>query len=154
VEHAEGDYARAADLAERSVALFREVGARRQISCMLDTLARIELDRGNVDRAAGLYRESLALALAVGAKELVPYGLEGLGRVAARRGNPDRGARLYAAGATLREALNTPPDGHERTAYEYEVGEIRAALGEAAFAASWQAGSEILMEQAAAYALG
>jgi len=44
--HLEGDFERATDLAEQSAALFRDVGAKRQISCMLDTLAWTELDGG------------------------------------------------------------------------------------------------------------
>lgn len=154
IAYAEGDFERAAELARQSVALFRDVGAKRQISCMLDTLARIELGRGNVERADASYAESLTLARAGGARELMSYGLEGLGRVAAKRGDPEHGARLYAAGAALRNSLNTPPAGSEREAYEHAISEIRLALGEEAFAAAWQAGGAMTVEQAAAYALG
>lgn len=154
VAHVEGDFERAAELARQSVALFREVGAKRHISCMLETLARIEFDEGKVERAAASWFESLTLARAVRARELMPDILEGLGRVAAKRGDQERAAGLYAAGAALRDSHNTPPAGFEREGYERAIGEIRLALGEEAFAAAWQAGGAMTVEQATAYALG
>jgi hypothetical protein len=68
----------------------------------------------------------------------LPYGLEGLSRAAAKYGEPEHAACLCGAGAALRDLLNTPPDGHEREAYDSDIGEIRLALGEDAFVATWR----------------
>jgi hypothetical protein len=43
------------------------------------------------------------------------------------------------------------PDNQEE--YEHELSAIRAALGEEAFAAAWEAGRALSWEQAIAYAL-
>jgi hypothetical protein len=61
VAHAQGEYARAEALTEESLAMFRNLGARWNTACALDTLSNIARMQGAHARSAALGAESLAL---------------------------------------------------------------------------------------------
>jgi hypothetical protein len=66
---------------------------------------------------------------------------------------PLQAARLGGAAEALREALSMPLAVDARTAHEQMMGSLRAALGEAAFAAAWAEGRALPLEEAVALAL-
>jgi hypothetical protein len=53
----------------------------------------------------------------------------------------------------LRVLINTPITTQERAEYDGAVGAVKAQMDEAAFAAAWEAGRKMTMEEAVAYAL-
>jgi non-specific serine/threonine protein kinase len=73
--------------------------------------------------------------------------------VAAAHGELDRAAWLMGAADALPYAAGSlePPFEHET--YDRCVEEVRAALGEAAFASAFAAGRALSLEEAMAYAL-
>ena len=54
----------------------------------------------------------------------------------------------------LREAVESWHQPHERPLYDRTVAAVRAALGEREFAAAWDAGRTMTVDQAVATALG
>jgi non-specific serine/threonine protein kinase len=73
--------------------------------------------------------------------------------VAAAQQQPARAAQLCGAAATWREAVSHPLLPPDRAEYDRQLERLRAALGEAAFAAAWAAGAALSLDQAAEYAL-
>src|SRR5262249_58340295 len=86
-----------------------------------------------------LYNEGLALARDVRHYAATGRNLIGLARVAADEGYLQRAAGLFAAAESwLNPGVELEP--FERAEYAHAVEEVRGQLGEAAFAAAWDAG--------------
>jgi DNA-binding CsgD family transcriptional regulator len=76
-----------------------------------------------------------------------------LAEAAALSGQAASAVRLWGAAAGLRAALGTPLPPTERGRHERAVTASRVALGQAAFAAAWDAGRVLPLGQAVAEAL-
>ncbi len=148
------DALQAAQLIQEGLLDAREIGDQLGICCFLRLLGDIAQSQGNAGQAAEHYRESLPLALKLKGprgKEAVGWCLLGLARVARTKGRVQQAARLLGAveprlSFNLEfDTLNTDPA--ERTAYERDVAEVRAQLGEEAFAALWAEGRRMTPEQ-------
>jgi hypothetical protein len=63
-------------------------------------------------------------------------------------------ARLWGAATTLREAIGAPREPAEQPKHEERTAQAREALGEVAFAAAFEEGRTLTLEQAIEYALG
>ena len=120
---------------------------------VLGNLGGVALLQGDLPRAAACSRESLLLHWEVGYKEGVAYALEHLAGVATADGEPERAARLFGAAEALREAIGTPLPPSERTGHERDVQSVRYCLGEEEFAAAWEVGRSLPLEEARTEAL-
>jgi hypothetical protein len=78
--------------------------------------------------------------------------LAGLAGVAGMQGQPEWAARLFGAAEVLGEVLQQRPWGNHRIERERNVAIARAQLDEATFAAAWEAGRGLSLEQAIAEA--
>jgi predicted ATPase/class 3 adenylate cyclase len=145
----QGDYRRATQLTEESLALYRMLDHKIGMANDLLVLGQVARRQQADERAEALLRESLSLF-----RELAPGGeaepLVGFAGLWAARGELERAARLLGAlfahlGA--RGGVILGPD------YPREIEHVRAALGEAAFAAAWAAGQALTLAQASALAL-
>jgi tetratricopeptide (TPR) repeat protein len=143
-----GDAASAEPLLEEALARFRRDGARVLAALVLSDLAEIALLRGDHARAAAAYQERLHLS---GDGWHLRWSLEGLATIAAACGEAERAARLFGAAEALRERLGVVlvPRLAE---YAATVAPVRAALGEAAFAAAWATGRAMTPAEARAEA--
>lgn len=150
----QGDYARAVALSEESLNLFRELGDESGVGLALYSLGVAALRQGNVDRAAALFRESLSLRRELGDRRAIADGLEAVASVTAVRGQYEQAAHLYGAAEVLREQLGAPVPLSDLPDYDRVLADLRAALGEAGFAASWARGRAMTAEQATTLALG
>jgi hypothetical protein len=110
-------------------------------------LGRIETQRGEMPAARRCYQQSLALNQQVGEKWMTPFNLEGLAGVVATQGALRWAAQLWGAAEGLREAIDAPRLPVDRLGYEQAVAAARAQLGEDAFAAAWQEGRTMKLEQ-------
>jgi predicted ATPase/DNA-binding SARP family transcriptional activator len=151
---ARGEYDRAEEWGRASLEGYAEhQGFERGEATM--ALARVALFRGEPARAVELYRASLpSLWPAEWISTL--RALEGLGWALTEDGQHDRAARLLAAVARERKrsGAHLPPIDRPRQARV--VSALRAALGEAAFAATWEEGEALVadgMERVVTYAL-
>jgi predicted ATPase/DNA-binding SARP family transcriptional activator len=149
----QGDRRTAAARYEQALGIARAHDDWERTIWALLGLGRVAEQQEEAERAAAFYAESLALGQEQDHRISVLASLEGLARVAAVSGQEERGARLLGAAATHREALGVPLPPHLRPGNERTVAAVRAALGEAAFAAAWTEGRAITLEQAVADAL-
>jgi non-specific serine/threonine protein kinase len=152
VPESQQDYAEAKVLFEESVALFRELGDLWGLSLALRHLGYVFAGQGDYDRAAALYKESLILCSEQGDKWFSSMCLEDLAVVAGLAGDYRRAVRLLAASAVLRELVGTAVRNLYRADYERTLAAARAGLDENAFAAAWDEGRAMTLEQAIAEA--
>jgi predicted ATPase/DNA-binding CsgD family transcriptional regulator len=148
-----GGAERATLLAEEGLALHRAIGYERGMGWALEALANAALLRDDPGAAAAHYREAVALAWKHRSLSTVAHTLPKLADALVGSGRPEAAARLLGTAAALREAIGAAPEHDALSGLAREVGVVRAALGEAAFAASWAAGRALPLEQAIAEAL-
>jgi predicted ATPase/DNA-binding CsgD family transcriptional regulator len=148
VPESQKDYAEAKVLFEESVALFRDLGDPWGLSLALRHLGYVFSGEGNYARAAALFKESLVLCGALGEKWFSSMCLEDLGVVAGMGGDYRRAVRLLAASAVLREVVGTAVRNLYRADYDRTLAAARAGLDERAFAAAWDEGRAMTLEQA------
>jgi predicted ATPase/DNA-binding CsgD family transcriptional regulator len=145
----QGDFSRATTFLEECLTLTKELGFKLNIALVLSLLGEFRLLQGDVVQATALHTEGLALAREVGSKFLIGYHLVGLAKVAAVEAQPERAARLFGASAHW---MNPDVDFEARPREDYKraVENLRAQLGEEAFAAAWERGLTMTPEQALA----
>ena len=143
-----GDLEAAARLGEEALALLRSAGDEFMLGLAHTTSGAVALACGDTPRATVAYQEALNLALGIGADWVIANTLAGFAAVAAARGDSMVAARLLGATETVREASH-----QDRLANFYQHAQttqaVRAALGEEAFDAAWQAGRAVPAEEAA-----
>jgi hypothetical protein len=96
----------------------------------------------------------LATLRDLGIRRDIAAALELLAGAAGTRGDIVRAVRLLAAADALRAALGAPRAPADQDTHARQVAAMRAQLGPAAFAAAWEAGRGMTLEQAVAGALG
>ncbi len=144
-----GDFSWATTCLEECLSLFREAGIKHNIALALYYLGELRRMQGEIMQAAALHTEGLALAREVGSKFFTGYHLVGLAKVAAAKAQPERAARLFGASAHwLNPAVDL--EARPREDYERAMENLRAQLGEEAFAAAWEQGLAMTPEQALA----
>jgi tetratricopeptide (TPR) repeat protein len=147
------DYEAARMLWQESLALYRETGDFFIIH-VLGLLGHLEREAGDYARAMTFYQESLRLRQERGDMLTIACSLEDFAGLAERQGQPERAVRLLGAAEAVCETIGrTPPAGHAPE-YERTVDAAHAALSEEAFAAAWEEGRTMTIDQAVGYALG
>ena len=116
-------------------------------------LGEIALGQGRLDEAGRYLAQGLALSQTLGDQARIAWCLAGLGSVAALDEAPERAARLWGAAERLRAALECRSAPAARATYERALATARAQLGDAAFAAAWERGRALTVEQAIAEAV-
>jgi tetratricopeptide (TPR) repeat protein len=153
IPRAQGDYANAARYYAESLALFRELGKRTDIALVLCNQGYLAHNQGDDARAAALMAESLVLLRETAPQDHFAWCLAGLGWVAMGQGRAERAARLLGAAKAPFDAAGTLTNSFDRAEFDRNVAAARAKLGLDAFAAAWQAGQTMTLEQAIEYAL-
>ncbi|MGH2616275.1 MAG: ATP-binding protein, partial [Thermomicrobiales bacterium] len=140
-----GNTARAEELYEEVLGLFRRGGYQWGVSSALFGLGQVAANRGDAATAASSYAESLALA---GNQDALVVRLIGAANLAVGGGRPEAGARLLGAAlglaAPVGYVLRPPEQAHCQGA----AADARASLGDASFEAAWAAGQSLSAEQA------
>lgn len=147
----QGDAPLARSLAGQGLALSRESGDRWSTGPLLSLLGEAAAYQGEHATALALYEESLALARRADRKVAVASALQGLAGAVAAQGEIALATRLWAVAAGMREATGAPMPPVERAEYERKVTAARARLGGKAFAAAWEEGRAMTLEQALAF---
>jgi predicted ATPase len=151
---ARGDDQRATTYFTQALAAHREAGDKWGIAHALSRFARdVSLRQRHYDQAAASFAESLILCGEAGTRWVSEECLEGLARVASATGHYERAARLFGAAEVLRETVGWVPDPHDQADHDQYVASARAGLAETAFAAAWDEGRAMTLEQAIEYAL-
>jgi non-specific serine/threonine protein kinase len=148
----QGEIAHAAARWEEALSEFRALGSTYGAGIVLTNLAKVARERGDYDRATALFVESLSARSQFGDKIGIGACLRGLASVAALTHHFERSARLFGAAEALREAIGASvPRQHAR--HERTLAGVRAAMGEAAFAAAWAEGRDMPLPDVVAEAL-
>jgi predicted ATPase/DNA-binding SARP family transcriptional activator len=153
VARSQGDYARAVRLYEASLAIAQELGDTSMEALLLQHLGFVRYNQSDHDRSMTLFRKSLALGQQLEDQVTIAYALIGLAGLAATRGRPERAVRLLAAAETLRAPLDGDMNPADRTQFEHNLTVARSQLDDATFAAAWDDGQTMHLDQAIAEAL-
>ena len=153
VAQAQGDYAGARSLSEESLTIQRQLGDQAGIANSLCNLGTMAQGQGDLAGARALYEEGLAISRHLGDRGGIAEGLDGLACVARGQSQLSRAARLGGAASALRESIGSSQTPAEQETTDKTMGAVREALGGGAFAAAWDAGRAMTMEQTAEYAL-
>jgi predicted ATPase/Tfp pilus assembly protein PilF/predicted Ser/Thr protein kinase len=149
----QGDYARARSLHQEGLALCRQSGAKDGIAESLQGLADVSRLQGDHVLALSLYKGSLTVWRELSEKPELLRPLEQLALVLTNLGHHDRAIRLWGAAQAWRNVLMVPRTARDADQYNRAAGAARAALGENDFAALWEQGQAMGVDEAIAYAL-
>ncbi|MGN6673712.1 MAG: tetratricopeptide repeat protein, partial [Thermomicrobiales bacterium] len=153
VAYEESDYARSIALSQEALAIFRELAEKPNIINALIHLGRAALAQGDQRQALVHFSDSLRLAQQIGDQRGIANNLEGLGRCALQGNQHSRAARLWGAAAALRVTKRISAGSTDQQDTDHFTALVRAALGEAAYSAAWQAGYALTPDEAIAEAL-
>jgi hypothetical protein len=109
--------------------------------------------RGEYEQAATYLKESLQVSRTLGFRGLLAEALEGMTWLLVAQGQATRAARLGGVAEALREALGVALHPVLHGGHDQAVAAMRAALGEAGFAAAWVEGRALPLDEAIALAL-
>jgi ATP/maltotriose-dependent transcriptional regulator MalT len=135
-------------LLQEALATGREVGDRWGVASWLYQLGRLRLLQENEADATALLSDSLLLFREMGDDHRAAECLERLAIVAGSRHHDATAARLFGAAEATRDALGASLSPADRDEHEPRVASARAALGATAFAASWEEGRALTLEEA------
>src|SRR5207245_2288059 len=137
-------------LAEKSVALYREIGNRHGTANSLGVLGKVFVLEGDYATAQTLYEQSLAISCELSEKWVAAVFLVVLGEVVAAQRQLTWAAQLWGAAEALRDAFGVPIPLALRADYERSLSVARVHLGERAFSTAWTQGRAMTPQQALA----
>ncbi len=153
VAHEQGDYAQANQLEREGLAICRNVGDKEHtlsaLSCLGDTLQA----QGDRTAARACYEECLHLSQETGSRTGAALSLGGMASVAQAVGLTARAASLLAASETLRHSIGYADTLSNTERHKETLAAARAALPPDAFAAAWETGRSLTLDQAITLAL-
>jgi predicted ATPase/DNA-binding SARP family transcriptional activator len=150
----QGKYAQALSYFEEGDALREQLGGNKQGRAFsLFHLARIGRHLGDYAAARSRHAEAMLLFQQTGDRRGIGYSLAGFAVLSAAQGDMQRAARLSGALASLERVLGSFLDAPSQIEYDQELASVRAALDEEVFAAAWDEGQAMTLEQAIEYAL-
>jgi non-specific serine/threonine protein kinase len=152
IEALEGNYAAARARLEESLAIFREMGDRHFTAVVSSGLADTARLEGDDERAITIYQDILIAWRDLGNTGAVARCLECLAFIARGQGLALRAAQLLGSADAVRQANAAHMQFSEREECDRHAAALRAQLGEADWAAAWQAGQALTMDQAIVYA--
>ena len=147
-----GDHEQARAMFEEALPCFRAVEDRRNTAQALTNLGFVALAQDDLEHARSIFAESLTFGREHDDRFNTPACLRGLAAVALARGDAWRAARLYAAADGLFAAAGARRWPAERLGGSVDMERLRATLGDAAFAAAWEAGARLPLSAAIAEA--
>lgn len=147
IAYARGDYERAAHLNAESLALFREVGDVSYIAIVTLREGYLARARGDEAQAAACYHEALALARSLDEIHGSAEALEAIAMLLGEQGMLERATGVLSAATHLRQVTAEPPRPSLQPAVERVTARLRAALGDEAFAAAWNMGRALSLDE-------
>jgi predicted ATPase/class 3 adenylate cyclase len=153
VSVSQGDDRAAVSHYERAESLFRQIEAQTMVCAIQSERGHLERQAGNYTRALELYAITIPCWLERGGMAALAHDLECTAFIAVEQRQSERAASLLGAAEALREQANTPMRTTERSEYEACVSTLRNQLDETALVEVWQAGRNMMVEQAVERAL-
>jgi len=111
------------------------------------------LRQRDFQRTRELLAESLSIRLETGDQGGMAWCLEKLAEAAHLQGRSETAVKIFGAAAALRASIGSVIDLVDRSNYDQLTAELRAALGDRAFTASWVTGETFPLREAIDVAL-
>lgn len=154
VARSQGDHQQAAMYYDESLNIAQELSHKSGIAIVLQNLAHVAQYQGDTAQAVARFRAGLALAQELGLKELIAACFAGLAGVAAAAGQSERAVQLFGASEALLDGIGATLEPADQADYDRSVAMTHTQFDESAFAAAWEAGRALTLDQAIAYAFG
>jgi predicted ATPase len=153
VARVEGDYDQARRYYEESQGLLESMGDKGDLARLVHSLGYVALHQGDAARAEAQFTHSLAMFRTLGNRRGIAECLAGLAVLWAGRGASRRAARMLGAAQGLLDAAGAAWWPADRVEIERSLAALRSELDEETFAAAWDAGQAMTLEQAIADAV-
>lgn len=151
-QQARGEMASSVAAIEQAVLIARESENPLAIGPALEAQAQLVRETGELSKAEELLHEALRAFHEAGDPGGVADVLESLAALVRELQSEEQGVRLLGAADAARAALGCVRFPVRQPDYDAQVGALREALGEEAFAAAWTAGASLSLDDAVAYA--
>ena len=148
----QGDYQKAEQLYQQGLSLYREMGDLDEIPSMLHNLGYTAQHTNEPLKALALFREALFIQYKMGNRGGIAECLMGLAGVFAQQGQVKTGARLLGAAEALRVKVGSSLWPANCVECDRILACLKESLDEQAFAAAWNEGQSLTIEQAVAEA--
>ncbi|HZO34502.1 MAG TPA: BTAD domain-containing putative transcriptional regulator [Gaiellaceae bacterium] len=143
-----GDYATASTVTAEALAVQEELGDEQHGAVSLLNLGGFALEQGDAATARERLAQAVSVAIRLGYKEVIAYALVKLARIALADGDPTRAARLAGLADSVVASSGVGLLEAEQARLAAAGEEARAALGDDAFAAAYEAGRTAPLEAA------
>jgi hypothetical protein len=149
----QGDLPHAVELLEESATVAAQAGDDRGRSSSNRALAAALLESGETDAARERLIQSFELARRLGELNGIAYCLDTFAGLATAEGDPERAARLFGAADGVRASIGAlrPPD--QQPLYERWVASTLAQLETGTYAACYESGRALGLDEASELAL-
>jgi len=154
VERLSGNYERAKEAYEETLAICRETGEIYRQSMNLANLAFVAYDEGEYERGRELARPLLNQRMEIGWVEWTLVGLMVLAGPLGKLGQPEKAARLLGASTTMMAEMGIYYQSGDQPEVDKYIADVRSQLVEATFETAWAEGQAMTLEQVLVYALG
>jgi len=151
-EYLEGDFSRAKQLFEESLASAQRLINPYVVGRRLTRLGQVAQAQDDYERAVELIQEGLTTCMSAGDNSGATMALCALAGVALSQGQAARAARLLGAVASLEEQAGSAMWFLDRLEYQRSLTQARARLPAADFEAAWQIGRSMTLLQAVDHA--
>lgn len=142
-----GDYEAAAPYLEQEVALQEKIGDPHSLAIAQFGFAVVLGRRGDHAGSRALFQRSLRSLIDLGGRLHVTLGVEDLADLVLLEGNTPQAVRLLAAADAQRQSLHAPQGASRKASIERRIAIAREALGEGSYAAEWERGRQMTLEQ-------
>jgi predicted ATPase len=153
IARAQGNFAHARTLLEESLAECRRNNFSWGVAYTSALLGHIARDQQQYAFARACYRECLHIYRSIGNLTSLASCLEGIAALSSAEGNHKKAISLCAQAAILRVKAQTPLSTAEQQAFDTIIALARSHLAEPLFAAAWQRGAELMVEEGIVLAL-
>ena len=148
-----GDYAAAQAAYEEALALTRKLGSKRHTAVLHGNMGAVAFERGDYDLAETLQKEALRQLWNIDFKYFAPHVLASLAAVLSAQEQPLRALRLLGASVAACETMGVTLQPSFRLLEEHFVALLKDQLDAATYAAAWDAGHRLSLEEAVMYAI-
>jgi tetratricopeptide (TPR) repeat protein len=147
---AQGNNRQAEKRFEEALMICREIGEKFERAIVLYGLGRVAQAQGDHVSSRARFAEGITIHHD---KAIVAQHLEGFALLATAEDQLERGARLFGASQALHPPFRFEMSAKERVEHDQAVAAICTALSEQAFAAAWESGKTMTLDEAIKYAL-
>jgi tetratricopeptide (TPR) repeat protein len=150
----QGKYQQADQWYEKTLILGKEMENKFTVSYALYGLGKVAQARSDYTSARSFQIEALTIRRGMSNRRTIAYSLDALAALSVTQQKAIIAARLFGAVENLHKFIRFTMSPYERAEHDQAVSAARAALGEEAFAAAYEEGKKMTLDEAVAYALG